>query len=72
MKIIKDNPRGRQPIGGVSCGNSGKKSRIEDDTHDPDTPTSEPQEGSSTRLEGVKKAKAHMIKKWLQINHLKL
>ncbi|XP_057537376.1 uncharacterized protein LOC130815036 [Amaranthus tricolor] len=39
---------------------SGKRSRTEEDS---ETPTSEPQGGSSTRPEGVKKAKTHMTGK---------
>ncbi|XP_057543861.1 uncharacterized protein LOC130823251 [Amaranthus tricolor] len=50
----------QQPTGGVSSESSGKRSRTEEDF---ETPTSEPQGGSSTRPEGVKKAKAHMTGK---------
>ena len=50
----------QQPTGGISSESSGKRSRTEEDS---ETPSSEPQGGSSTRPEGVKKAKARMTGK---------
>ena len=50
----------QQPTGGVSSESSGKISRMEEDS---ETPTSEPQGGTSTHPEGVKKAKARMTGK---------
>ena len=50
----------QQPTGGVSSESSGKRSRTEEDS---ETPTSEPQGGSSTCPEGVKKARARMTGK---------
>ena len=50
----------QQPTGGVSSESSGKRSRTDEDS---ETPISEPQGGSSTRPERVKKAKASMTGK---------
>ena len=65
----QENPRGRPPrvlhsnSGSGASGSSGKRSRTDDDFPDPDTPTSEPQGGSSSRPDGVKKAKSRMTGK---------
>ncbi|XP_057550425.1 uncharacterized protein LOC130828452 [Amaranthus tricolor] len=60
VKINQQKRLDQQPTGGVNSESSGKRSRTEEDS---DTPTSEPQEGSSTRPEGMKKAKARMTEK---------
>ncbi|XP_057523941.1 uncharacterized protein LOC130803759 [Amaranthus tricolor] len=58
--VIKKKQLDQQLTGGVSSENSRKRSRTEEDS---ETPTSESQGGSSTRPEGVKKAKARMTGK---------
>ncbi|XP_057523939.1 uncharacterized protein LOC130803757 [Amaranthus tricolor] len=61
--VVKSNQEKRldqQPTGGVSSESSGKRSRTKEDS---EPLTSEPQGGSSTRLEGLKKAKARMTGK---------
>ncbi|XP_057543962.1 uncharacterized protein LOC130823358 [Amaranthus tricolor] len=62
-QVVKTNQKkqlDQQPTGDVSSKSSGKRSRTEEDS---ETPTSEPQGGSSTRPEGVKKAKARVTGK---------
>ncbi|XP_057540672.1 uncharacterized protein LOC130818522 [Amaranthus tricolor] len=62
-QVVKNNQKKQldeQPTGDVSSKSSWKRSRTEEDS---ETPTSEPQAGSSTRPEGVKKAKARMTGK---------
>ncbi|XP_057540615.1 uncharacterized protein LOC130818461 [Amaranthus tricolor] len=62
-QVVKTNQKkqlDQQPTDDVSSKSSGKRSRTEEDS---ETPTSEPQGGSSTRPEGVKKAKARMTGK---------
>ncbi|XP_057550590.1 uncharacterized protein LOC130828643 [Amaranthus tricolor] len=62
-QVVKTNQKkqlDQQPTGDVSSKSCGKRSRTEEDS---ETPTSEPQGGSSTRPEGVKKAKARMTGK---------
>ncbi|XP_057526347.1 uncharacterized protein LOC130805584 [Amaranthus tricolor] len=62
-QVVESNqkkPLDQQPTGGVSSESSGKRSRTEEDS---ETLTSEAQGGSSTRSEGVKKAKARMTGK---------
>ncbi|XP_057519164.1 uncharacterized protein LOC130799869 [Amaranthus tricolor] len=62
-QVVKTNQKkqlDQQPTGDVSSKSSGKRSRTEEDS---ETPTSEAQGGSSTRPEGVKKAKARMTGK---------
>ncbi|XP_057518282.1 uncharacterized protein LOC130799191 [Amaranthus tricolor] len=61
-QVVKSNKKrlDQQPTGGVSSESNGKRSRTEEYS---ETPTSETQGGSSTRPEGVMKAKARMTGK---------
>ena len=60
VKSNQKNPLDQHSTDGVRSESTGKRSRTEGDS---ETPTSEPQGGSSTRPEGVKKAKARMTGK---------